>query len=64
MHIAHIIAAKELSVNESRSFFSKESIYCQVMLWKGEWNMAHNEQPERDVDDLIFEDEPWFPSER
>ena len=31
---------------------------------KGEGNMDNHEEPERDVDDLIFEGEEWAPSGR
>ena len=34
------------------------------MLWKGAEIMKKNDDNGRDVDDLIFQGEPWHPSDR
>ena len=60
-----IVAKKIISVNEKTALFSPLPAYDREIKAEGCENMEREEQEQsKDIDDLIFGDEEWFPSNR
>ena len=59
-----IVANKSSPVNEIQHFFRLPPHIIVQSLWKERGIMEREEEQPRDIDDLIFGDEEWYPSSR
>ena len=49
---------------KSGTFFGISSIYCYIVILKGEITMRETNDPNADLDDLLFEPDDGGPSQR
>jgi len=62
--IGNILSKKLRCVKKNGTFFSGGRIYCPVELLKGADKMYESQDPNADLEDLIFEEGSGGPSER
>ena len=63
--MVHIFYSKNRVLSrKSGTFFGSNSIYCYIVILKGATTMRESNDPNADLDDLLFEPDDGGPSQR